>query len=186
MCHMDENAPPLPEPDAKDWTWVLDAVCPDCEYVAGDLDISDLGDRLRNNAAKWALVLQGDSVALGQRPEALIWSPLEYACHVRDVYVLFLERLELMLTSDDARFANWDQDLTAAQQRYDLAVAADVLPALVAAGEKLAARFDEVSGAQWSRVGFRSDGATFTVESFGRYLLHDPVHHLHDVGFVSG
>lgn len=98
MCHMDENAPPLPEPDAKDWTWVL----------------------------------QGDSVALGQRPDALIWSPLEYACHVRDVYVLFLERLELMLTSDDARFANWDQDLTAAQQRYDLAVAADVLPALPA------------------------------------------------------
>ena len=26
-----------------------------------------------------------------------------------------------------------------------------------------------------------SDGARFTVESFGRYLLHDPIHHLQDV-----
>jgi hypothetical protein len=33
-------------------------------------------------------------------------------------------------------------------------------------------------------VGFRSDGAQFTVESFGRYLLHDPIHHLWDVAHI--
>ena len=27
----------------------------------------------------------------------------------------------------------------------------------------------------------RFDGARFTVESFGRYVLHDPVHHVWDV-----
>jgi hypothetical protein len=27
----------------------------------------------------------------------------------------------------------------------------------------------------------RGDGARFTVESFARYLVHDPVHHLFDV-----
>jgi hypothetical protein len=52
---------------------------------------------------------------------------------------------------------------------------------LVAAGRALADRFDTVVGDQWFRVGYRSDGATFTVESFARYLLHDPVHHLDDV-----
>ena len=30
--------------------------------------------------------------------------------------------------------------------------------------------------------GSRSDGAHFSVDSFARYLIHDPVHHLHDVG----
>jgi hypothetical protein len=35
---------------------------------------------------------------------------------------------------------------------------------------------------EWSRPGRRSDGATFTVNSLSRYLLHDIVHHLHDVG----
>jgi hypothetical protein len=55
------------------------------------------------------------------------------------------------------------------------------------AASKLADAFDVVTGPQWRRTGRRDDGATFTVESFGRYLLHDPVHHLHDVtaGFAA-
>ena len=31
------------------------------------------------------------------------------------------------------------------------------------------------------RTGRRSDGAHFTVETFARYFIHDPVHHLYDV-----
>jgi len=38
-----------------------------------------------------------------------------------------------------------------------------------------------VSGSQWGLTGNRSDGASFTIESFARYLIHDPVHHLYDV-----
>jgi hypothetical protein len=45
----------------------------------------------------------------------------------------------------------------------------------------LAERFDAVTAGEWLRTGLRSDGARFTVESFGRYLLHDPIHHLWDV-----
>jgi hypothetical protein len=33
----------------------------------------------------------------------------------------------------------------------------------------------------WDRPGVRSNGSEFTVESLGRYHLHDVVHHLHDV-----
>jgi hypothetical protein len=33
---------------------------------------------------------------------------------------------------------------------------------------------------EWQRTGTRSDGVRFTVESFARYLIHDPVHHLDD------
>jgi hypothetical protein len=49
------------------------------------------------------------------------------------------------------------------------------------AAHRLADRFDGVEGAQWERTGTRSDGAHFTTETFARYLMHDPVHHLHDV-----
>jgi hypothetical protein len=38
-----------------------------------------------------------------------------------------------------------------------------------------------VTGDQWRRTGNRGDGARFTVETFARYLMHDPVHHLYDV-----
>jgi len=38
-----------------------------------------------------------------------------------------------------------------------------------------------VSPDQLGRRGFRSDGAEFTIDSFARYFIHDPVHHLWDV-----
>ena len=35
------------------------------------------------------------------------------------------------------------------------------------------------------RPGRRSNGSVFTVETLGRYFLHDVLHHLHDVGHPS-
>jgi hypothetical protein len=58
-------------------------------------------------------------------------------------------------------------------------------PGLTEAAEAIAARFGTVAGAQWQRTGARSDGAHFTVESFARYFIHDPVHHLCDVTGTS-
>ena len=54
------------------------------------------------------------------------------------------------------------------------------------AASGLAAAFDGVQPAQWFRTGRRSDGARFSIAGFSRYLLHDPVHHLHDVSGRPG
>ena len=48
---------PSIEPDTKDWTWVLEGRCPECGYVAADLERTDLGRLLRDGAAGWAAVL---------------------------------------------------------------------------------------------------------------------------------
>jgi len=53
------------------------------------------------------------------------------------------------------------------------------------AAAAFADHYDAVEGVQWSRPGIRSDGARFTVESFARYVIHDPIHHLFDVGAVE-
>ena len=45
----------------------------------------------------------------------------------------------------------------------------------------VAAAFDAVPDAGWERTGLRSDGAEFTVETLGRYFVHDPEHHVFDV-----
>jgi hypothetical protein len=87
-----------------------------------------------------------------------------------------------MLEDDGVAFANWDQDATAVAERYDLADPPDVAVTLGDNAERLAAVFAGVPGIAWAHYGVRSDGARFTVESIGRYLLHDPIHHLHDVG----
>jgi uncharacterized protein (DUF924 family) len=110
-----------------------------------------------------------------------VWSPLEYACHARDVFRIFDTRVGLMISEDGPHFANWDQDATAVEDRYDLQVPAVVADELFTAANALADRFDAVRGDQWDRAGFRSDGSAFTVDSLARYLMHDPVHHLWDV-----
>jgi len=166
-------------PDTKNWTWVLDEVCPECGFDAAAVDLSRMGVLVRANVAEWPPLLTRDAVR--ERPSDDQWSALEYGCHVRDVFALFDERLRLMLTEDGPRFANWDQDVTAIEQRYDLQDPTAVAAELVAAGEACAARWDEVGDDDWSRTGDRSDGSSFTVETFARYFLHDPVHHLADV-----
>jgi len=119
-----------------------------------------------------------------ERPSPSVWSALEYGCHVRDVHRLYDTRLALMLTVDGPHYPNWDQDETAVADRYAEQDPAEVAAGLQQAAEALAARFDGVSGDQWQRTGVRSDGVRFTVESFARYYIHDPVHHLYDVSGV--
>jgi hypothetical protein len=167
------------EPDTKDWTWVLQRRCDACGFEASAFPRERVGDMIRANAAEWRELLSHPSVRT--RPSDDRWSGLEYACHVRDVFRLYDERLELMLAQDDPDFANWDQDAAAVQGRYGDEDPEVVAGEIARTGDALAERFDSVEGDLWNRTGNRSDGARFTVESFARYLIHDPIHHVHDV-----
>ena len=166
-------------PDDKDWTWVLERPCPECAFSTLDLTGPDVADALRANAATWRPLL--DDPRAAQRPRDDQWSAHEYACHVRDVYRLGSYRIGRMLDEDEPALPNWDQDRTAVEDRYAEQAVATVLDELEAAGAALAALLDAVPAGSWHRAGTRSDGARFTVESFARYVLHDPVHHVWDV-----
>jgi DinB superfamily len=166
-------------PDTKDWTWVLERPCPECGFDTRAFPKEELGAMIRQNASGWPPVLAHPDVRL--RPSDNVWSALEYGCHVRDVFRLYDSRLQMMLENEGPTFPNWDQDATAIERRYSEQAPAEVLAELEEGAHDLAARFDAVRGAEWQRTGIRSDGARFTIESFGRYLIHDPIHHLHDV-----
>lgn len=167
-------------PDTKDWTWVLQRPCPECGLDTRGFPRESVPGLIRANAERWRLLLLSGS-GHRQRPAPGTWSQLEYGCHVRDVLRLYDTRLTLMLTQDGPHYPNWDQDATAVADRYAEQYQDRVAAELAAAGEVIAARFERVAGDQWLRTGFRSDGAAFTVESFARYFVHDPVHHLYDV-----
>jgi hypothetical protein len=168
-------------PDDKDWTWVLERPCPQCGFDASSVPPESVAALLRANAASWERVLQQPDGVVRRRPSADPWAPLEYACHLRDVCALYHERLVLMLCEDDPLYPNWDQDVTAVEQRYGTQDPAVVARQLGDAAAGLADAFDGVRGEQWLRTGRRSDGARFSIAGFSRYLLHDPVHHLYDV-----
>ena len=88
-------------PDDKNWTWVLETPCADCGFDAADIDIADLADHIRANVEQWPPLLAHEHATL--RPTGDQWSAVEYACHVRDVFRLYDERLRMMLDSDHPR-----------------------------------------------------------------------------------
>lgn len=165
--------------DTKDWTWVLERPCPQCGVDAGSLAPASLPSVILENAQAWLDVLGRDDVASRRDPS--VWSPLEYACHVRDVHRVFDGRLALMLAQDDPAFENWDQDAAAVEGRYADAVPREVGDELLEAAERAAQRFADVTDDQWPRTGRRSNGSVFTVATLGQYQAHDVLHHLWDV-----
>ena len=167
-------------PDDKDWTWVLERTCPECGFNAGAVDPREVGGLVRENAAVWAEILARPA-PIDRRPADDRWSALEYACHVRDVFRLYDFRLTLMRTEDAPTFPNWDQDVTAVDDGYGEQDPATVRAELLAAAEQVAANFDSVRDDEWDRTGLRSDGAYFTITTFAKYFIHDPVHHVDDV-----
>ncbi|MGD0876147.1 MAG: hypothetical protein ABSA14_14335 [Acidimicrobiales bacterium] len=56
---------------------------------------------IRANAGTWLAILAEDPELLARRVRDDRWSPLEYSCHVRDVFHVMDERLNLMIRLDD-------------------------------------------------------------------------------------
>jgi hypothetical protein len=166
-------------PDTKDWTWVIDEPCLECGFEPTDVQPSAVGSVVRSTLPRWRAALEGPEVR--RRPAPGVWSTLEYGAHVRDVFRIFDARLALMLGTDGATFENWDQDAAALAGRYADLDPTTVADELTVAGEAVADRFDDVRPEDLDRTGRRSNGSQFTVRTFGRYFVHDVVHHLHDV-----
>ncbi len=166
-------------PDTKDWTWVLERACPECGFDARAVRREEVKNRVYANASAWQGVLARQTATA--RPSEEVWSPLEYACHVRDVHRVFGQRVALMLGEDDPLFADWDQDEAAVAAGYGEQDPGTVAAELFEAANAVSATYARVEGEQWERPGRRSNGSVFTVESLARYQLHDVEHHLHDV-----
>jgi hypothetical protein len=171
------SEPVIVPADSRDWTFVITERCEECGFTPQSPETT--GERLRATIPIWLATLGAEGSR--ERPAPTVWSPLEYGCHVRDAHRIFRQRLERMLTEDDPMFANWDQDATAIEERYDRQDPADVARELAREVQATAAAFDAVEGDQWDRPGRRSNGSTFTVATFAIYFLHDAEHHVYDV-----
>ena len=101
---------------------------------------------------------------------------------MRDVLRISDARLQLMLIQAEPLFPNWDQDQTAVDADYASQNAHMVASGLAASAARFTADLESLSPREWERTGQRSDGAVFSVDSLARYVAHDPIHHLADVG----
>lgn len=168
-------------PDPSDWTWVLARPCADCGFDAADIRRDGIAAILQDAKSRYAAVLARADVRA--RPSAGVWSPLEYACHVRDVCGVMTGRLSQILAGGGelVEFADWDQDATAREQQYWRADPAKVEQQVRDAFDAATAAYGLPEGDQWAWPALRSNGSRFTAETLAHYFLHDVQHHLWDV-----
>ena len=117
------------------------------------------------------------------RPGPRIWSALEYACHLRDVFLIQRERVYLALVEDCPSFAPMHREERAILARYAAEEPDDVGPELKMAAELLAWAFEGLDQAQWQRRCIYNfpEARERTVLWLGRHAVHEGEHHLRDV-----
>ncbi len=184
---MTDPAAPTP-PETRDWTAVTRRPCEECGFDPATVAPAAVPVRIRDTVPRWRAVLAGGATGaavLTARPAPGVWSPLEYACHARDVCRTFAGRLAQIRATrpaaQPARFADWDQNEAQVRGRYNAQDPAAVADGYAAGAEELADAFARVPAEEWGWTGERGDGARFTVLTLAAYLVHDLEHHLVDV-----
>jgi hypothetical protein len=117
------------------------------------------------------------------RPGPGIWSALEYACHVRDVFLAQRERVYLTLVEECPSFARMYRDERARLARYGAEEPNDVGRELKMAADMLAWAFEGLDGSQWQRRCIYNfpHPQEHTVLWLGRHAVHEGEHHLRDI-----
>ncbi len=162
--------------------------CPECAFEPERFAPADLpaavGGLARRYRAPLERMLPGETPdILRAHPLPDTWSALSYACHVRDVLVLFDGRIQRMLTEVNPDLGWWDHEAAVETDGYDSQVPSEVAQALGANAAGLAATLAGVPERAWARSGRRA-GDAFTVLGAARFTLHEGHHHLLDIGRV--
>ncbi len=150
-------------------------------------------DALSRDALPRALVGIGDqfsqlltevpSETLQRHPVPGAWSPLEYACHVRDVLVVQCGRIRQALEEHAPRFDTMRPEQRVTEQAYNQQQPNRVANELVEAAQALAGRLEGLTDREWRRGGYYNWPADRlrTIEWIARHTVHEGRHHLLDV-----
>ena len=163
-----------------------DYVCPSCHLAYTSLDVAGAVAGLRSvpDAVAFRVTALPDA-AVRRRPEPGVWSVLEYAAHVRDVYATFLIRLHRARIEDHPALDPMFGDLRAQRLRYnDLPVDA-VLQELALAARGFCDEVADAADDEWGRHVRRLPGEDRTALWLVRHAMHEGVHHVRDIERVG-
>lgn len=161
--------------------------CEECGFDYEALDPADAPAAIRSFAKRYRAPLtrflrgeDGDAL-VRQRPAPQVWSALEYAAHVRDVFANLDRWIRLTLAEDRPALDGPGPDELAVQGRYNQDDPVGVADGLAANAERLASTVEAVPSDGWDRVGLRR-GEERSVRLSARRAVHEGSHHLLDIG----
>ncbi|MEV6428965.1 DinB family protein [Nocardia sp. NPDC051463] len=155
----------------------------ECGFVY-DLDMARAVPELaRGHAAEYATLLRGDHAELRRRLRPEVWSPLEYACHMRDVLLAQRERVLLTRRQDTPTAQNMGRDERVEHEGYAEQQPADVARQLGDAALLFANVLDRLAPADWDRtiIYLFPEPQQRSVRWVAVHTLHELRHHLLDM-----
>ena len=161
-------------------------VCGRCGIAYPDLDVRDAPAQLADLIGAFEQVVHAVPAAVrSRRPEPSVWSPAEYACHVRDVLVTYTIRLHRARREDRPILEPMYNDLRARRFDYQHADVPAVLGQTRAAARGLIAEIGRLRQADWDRAVIRRPEEERTARWLVRQALHEVRHHTADIRAVT-
>jgi hypothetical protein len=172
---------------ATGWEWSRIQIeqCPFCGLDPARIQRGLLGSKLLDEADSWRLFLTETSIArLRRRAESGMFTPLENGAHVRDMLLVFGDRIKLALAEDGPLLPWFDPGR--AEDDYNHIDPVLLAVDIEAQATRLAEILVQVKPTDWDRIGTRaadprvecSKGDTFTVIGMACYALHEAHCHL--------
>ena len=161
--------------------------CLQCGFRYADVAVAEIAGRLRAAPARYRAALAEPSPeAAARRPDAGVWSALEYACHVRDVLLIQRDRAVLAQVEDRPSVARMHRDERVALCGYAAQPPGEVLAQLAMAAQLCALVFGGLDDDAWSRrlIYNWPAAAERDLAWLSRHTLHEVEHHLGDITSV--
>ena len=168
------------------WQWARSQTdaCPQCGLHPGAEPPPSLGPRLLELARGWrAFLVSADDTYLRTNPEPGVFSPIQYAAHVRDILRAYGDRVILVMAEDEPTVPqlNPNSEEWEAYNRLDAEELADDLEAQAARLAELLAGLDDED---WRRTFIRDSGQDgvirYNLAGLASYAVHEAHHHLLD------
>ncbi len=157
--------------------------CEDCGFAWVQVGRDEIASRSIAAAQQIANVIVANADRSRIRPTPERWSALEYAAHVRDVFLTIRDRLVIGLVEDEPGFKPLYRDQRINLGLYASDTVTDVAGELVVAANMLARLFDEIEPQLLDRIvqyGF-PDPLPRTLLWMGQQAVHESEHHLADI-----
>ena len=159
-------------------------LCDECGF-AYDLDgATSAGAAVADGAATIAGLMDGDGFDLRRRRHPQVWSPLEYACHVRDVLLVQRERVLAARRRRRPSFEPMGRDERVEHDGYAAQDPHDVARQVVDAAQMFANVLSRLGPDDWDRtVVYNYPAETErSLRWVAVHTVHEVRHHLLDMG----
>lgn len=158
------------------------APCAGCGFEYETVALEEVGPAIVAGAVALGAVIAAGGAAVRARPSPLVWSALEYACHVRDVLLVQRERILLGLRAEAPALVPMGRDERVEHDGYGEQDPRDVARQLDDAALLFTRLFGRLSASELARTVIYNFPAPAerTLAWLGVHTVHEVVHHLAD------